>query len=343
MGLGKAAEEAQLYSKGAKQIGALAEAQPEDIRARRANAEQVYSNVVNRLGAAGTYGPTPTTPETTSTDTPGGVFKNEKLKVGGIDPLHSSKAKTSTKARVLDTQKYQQNLEGSTQFRLMSKLTAEAEQMVNREGPLYDEMLKNTQLPIIEGSAAMSRENTENLRRAMGRGGAARRTALESVQKIRAQERINSTKVQQLAQTRMGIDTWARDNAKNVLEFGQNWAANLGGIRESYQSAMDHAAELMTSSALPLALNALGQAEKSSARAQALRAQMHAERKAKTGQWISGVLAVGSLLLGGAGAGLFGAGALGAVGGATGAVAKNAGALTSAGIKMGTSALGGGE
>ena len=221
----------------------------------------------------------------------------------------------ASKANVIDQEKFQKKVEGSTQFRLMSKLTAEAEQLVNREGPLYDEMISNLQLPIIEGAGALARENTEQLRRAMQRGGSARRTAFEAVQKIRAQERVNSAKVQQLSQTRFELDKWSRENAKSTLEFGQSWASNLGGIRESYQGAMDNAADLMLSKALPLVYKGEAAADESERAAEAVRAKMHADRRAKTGKWIGGILTVASMFTGG---GLL-SGAL-ATGGLTGAL-----------------------
>ncbi len=181
----------------------------------------------------------------------------------------------------------------------MSKLTAEAEQLVNREGPLYDEMISNLQLPTIESAGALARENTEQLRRAMQRGGAARRTAMDAVQKIRAQERINSAKVQQLSQTRFELDKWSRENAKSTLEFGQNWASNLGGIRESYQGAMDQASELMLTKALPLVFDAEAGADSAERRAEEVRAKMHAENRQKTSRWVGGILSVASMFTGG--------------------------------------------
>jgi len=249
--------------------------------------------------------------------------------------------KTTMQAQVIDQDKFQKKIEGSTQFRLMSKLTAEAEQLVNREGPLYEEMINNLQLPIMEGSAALARENTDQIRRAMQRGGSARRSAFEAVQKMRQQERVNSAKIQQLSQVRSGLDTWARENAKSTLEFGQNWASNLGGIRESYQSAMDGAADMMLTKAMPFVFRAEDSASESERAAEGVRAQMHAENRAKTGKWITGIMAVGSLALGGMGGlsmlGMAGTGTFGKI---AGGLQKNAGGLLSQGINLGTAALG---
>ncbi len=157
----------------------------------------------------------------------------------------------TNRTTALDPNKAKAKLESSSEFRQVSQMMAESEQMLNRTGPLYDEMIKSTQLPIIEGAAAAARENTENIRQAMARGGAARTAAFAAVQKIRAQDQINMQKGQALAQAHMNLDMWARDNAKNVINFATNWAQNQAGIRESYQKAMDHASDLMSESALP--------------------------------------------------------------------------------------------
>jgi hypothetical protein len=214
-------------------------------------------------------------------------------------------------------------------------MTAEANQLVAREGPLWDEMIKNVQLPIIEGAATMARENAESVRRAMQRGGSARRDAFAAVQGMRAQERINSQRGQALSQARMNMDVWARDNARTQLEFNANWTANLGGIRENYNQAMDKAAELMSTSALPQMMMAKEKAAE-------WRYKAHAKNRARTSRWISGAISLVAMGIGGLGtmasAGLPGSGMLGAIGGAVG---PKAGAqLIQGGLRAGASAIG---
>jgi len=212
--------------------------------------------------------------------------------------------------------------EKSSQFRIMSRLTAESEQLLAREGSLYEEMQKNLQLPIIEGAGAQARENAEVLKRQFARGGAARRQGFETVQKIRSQERTNASKMQNISNSRFEMDKWSRDNARTNLAFGQNWAANLGGIRESYQSAMDNAASLMLNSALPIMAQTTGSAIN-------FRKQAHAQNRAKLGQIVSGIVGIAGLAMGGAGA----TGMLGAAG------KEYAGSMTSFGAGMVSAAL----
>jgi hypothetical protein len=301
------------------ELGALAAAQPEEMRTRRTDAEATYSGILGRLGAEGTYDkPGSTTPSQigegggSATD----IFKTEKVKSGpatGID-LRYTKKSSLQDITSLDPDKAVKAQEGTTQFRIMSRLTAEAEQLISREGPLYQEMLNNLQLPILEGAGVMARENAEALKRAAARGGSARRGAMEAVQKMRSQEKINSQKVMAISQTRFAMDQWARQNARGTLEFGQSWAANLGGIRETYQAGMDQASQLMINGALPIMFDAKQEAAK-------WRNYAHQKNRAKVTRWIDGIVGV-IAMAGGAylkSPELMGAGA-GMIGGATAGV-----------------------
>jgi len=283
------------------EISALAAAQPEEIRTRRAASEQAYQGVLNRLGAKGTYenvGGGASAGTSASDDGGPGIFK----KVGA-----SSKAASNLDRRfsgegpianfnVLDPEATVKNVENSAQFRIMSRLTAESEQLLAREGDLYDEMIRNTQLPILEGAGAIARENAEGIKRAMARGGSARREALQAVEQIRSRERVNSQKVAAIAQSRQAIDVWSRQNAQDVVKFGQDWASNLGGIRETYNQAMDRASELMVSGALPV----MFQAKQAAFDA---RDQAHAKNRAKLTSWIKGIVGAVSMYYSGGTAG----------------------------------------
>jgi len=212
-------------------------------------------------------------------------------------------------------------LEGSAEFRIASRLTAEAEQLVAREGPLWNEMIKNTQLPIIEGMGAAARENAEAIRKAVQKGGSARREGMAAMVRMHEQAKINSSRVQQISESRMALDKWARENARTQLEFNEGWASNVAGVRESYNSAMDRASELMLSSAIPTMMEATGKAIQ-------YREQAHAKQRAKVNNWIQGAIGVASLAAGGLGmmtaAGIGGGllSKLGTVGKVAGAIGK---------------------
>lgn len=314
------------------ELAALAAGQPAEIRQRRMGAESTLAAVRSRLGAPGTYdmpgteqlGLTgqqdpyygteiskqdPSAPwymgKETAVGGKEGIFEMQKTRGAGaqaIDPRYTS-FESLQKAGVLDPAKYTAQLEKSAEFRIVSHLMAESEQMLKREGPLWDEMIKNTQLPIIEGASAMARENAENVRKAMQRGGAARRAGFEFVERARAQEKINTVKIQALSENRLKIDMWARDNARTNVEFAANWSKNLAGIREEFNASMDNASALMLGSALPIMFAAKQEAAE-------WRYYAHAKNRNKVNRWISGALGLAGMAVGGItkSAGIFGAG-----------------------------------
>lgn len=305
------------------EIAATAAAQPEEIRSRRTAAEQTYQGVLNRLGAKGTYenvgGSAPSSKGILGTPSGSGAAAGDPFTEVNAADLGSShvrnvdtrytNARDLQKFKQLDPTKALEQVEQSSQFRTMSRLQAEGEQLLAREGELYDEMLKNTQLPIMEGSAALARENAETLKRAFARGGSARRQAFETVQKIRQKHEINSQKVRAISERRFELDQWARQNARTNLEFGQNWAANLGGVRESYNAAMDQASELMLTRALPIM--ALTRDAAHDARDAA-----HAKNRQKLTRWVQGITSVVGAFMGNPAA-------LGGLGGAIGQTAAS--------------------
>ena len=216
-----------------------------------------------------------------------GIFGSQKTAVG----VKGTGGKGGTRTTVLDTDAMLEQQKGSSMFRQVSRMVAESEQMLARSGPLWDEMVRNTQLPIIEGAAAMGRENAENIRRAMQKGGAARRDAFAAVQKIRAQDQRNMQTGQALADAHLKMDKWARDNAKDVINFATGWAQNQAGIRESYHSAMDAATELMSTASLPFIFNA-------EQKEQEYRDAQSAQNRGKVMKQISGVLGVATSVVG---------------------------------------------
>ena len=271
-----------------KELSATASQQPEEIRERRTQAEDVLGTLESDIGKAGTYdfpsGPVATAPTSLTGDSfrlGGDVFKETDTRLG----IGATGGAGSTKTISLDKEKALGQMESSSAFRQVSRMMAESEQMLARSGPLYEDMMRSTQLPIIEGSAAMARENTENIRKAMQRGGSARRDGFAAIAKIRAQEASNVARGQALAKAHTEMDLWARNNAKEVIDFAHGWATNQAGIRESYQSAMDSATQLMSQSALPFVFGA-------SQKEQEYRDAASAQNRGKVMKQITGVLGV---------------------------------------------------
>jgi hypothetical protein len=241
-------------------------------------------------------------------DTSTSMFKNSGV-AGAGSGLSATSAGAVGNSFKLDPTKASAGLEGSSAFRQVSQMVAESEQLLSRSGPLYDEMIRSTQLPIIESAAAGQRENVEALRTAMARGGSARRDAFAAVQKMRMQDATNMKTGQALADAHMKLDLWTRDNAKNVINFSDQWSSNQAGVRDSFNAAMDNAANMMSSTALPFMFTAVQQAQQ-------YRDANSAASRNKVNKWISGVVnlvagAVGEVYSGGSGQGVKDFGSMG--------------------------------
>ena len=281
-------------------LRALAAYQPREIQERRTAAEEAYGAIRARLGAAGTYdmpGTAPSGGAAPTEETPGIISRKQLTsgEIGGLDLRYAGGGPQegfySTK---VDKNALLGQLESSTEFRIASRLTAEAEQLVARQGPLWDEMIKNTQLPILEGFGAAARENAEAIRKAVQRGGSARREGMAAMIQMQELAKLNSARVSQIAESRVALDKWARENARTQLEFNESWASNVAGVRESYNDAMDRASELILNSAVPLMME-------STSRAAEHREAAHAKQRAKVNNWIQGAIGVASLAAGGLG------------------------------------------
>jgi len=285
-----------------RRLTSIAAEQPAEIRARRGAAEEAYGAIRARLGAAGTYdlpgstpgagpgGPMPTeaTPGILTSRDPAALLDKRGKPITDATPLKYALAQSKA-TDVVDKEALLAQLEGSTEFRIASRLTAESEQLIAREGPLWDEMIRNTQLPILEGFGAQARANAEAIRSAIQKGGSARREGFEAMVRMQEQAKLNSERVSMIANARVALDKWARTNATDQLKFNEGWAANVAGVRETYNNAMDKASELFLQGALPQMMAATEMSIQ-------YRNQAHAKQRAKVGRWINGALSVASLV-----------------------------------------------
>jgi hypothetical protein len=248
---------------------------PAEMEERRRGAEEAYTSIRAALGREGTYD----TPEAGAAGAAPTGTTPDLFKAATVSPRAKALAgyqfqQEAYRGVTLDPEAVAGTVMGSPEFRIASRLTAESEQMLKREGPLWEELNSSVVGGIIEGSSAFMNEQSEFLRREYSRGGAARQRARQGMQMMRMQEKVNATKQQQLRDSSLALNQWARDNARTTLEFNQNWAQNLGGIRESFHNALDRAGELMVQSAIP---NALGYSQQ----ADVIAAKIHRENKAK--------------------------------------------------------------
>jgi len=130
------------------------------------------------------------------------------------------------------------SIKQSSGFRTVSKLVADAEQMMNKQGPLWNELNNSVIGSIYQASAATNRQALEQASAMIARKGGAARTGMDWVNRMRVQEGVNRDRTNTLWQAKLGLEQWTRDNAMKVQSFAQAWTSNHAGIRDSYTNAL---------------------------------------------------------------------------------------------------------
>lgn len=299
-------------------LAALAGQIPEETMERRRQQEQAYSMIRSALGREGTYeapaaglGAAAPAAGAEAAGEPGAGVPDlfQKASLGRTAGFAYGGGK-KTAGLTIDPAAVAKATMESPEFRMASRMTAEAEQLLKREGPLWDEMNKSVMGNIIEGASAQKRENAEALRRLYAKGGAARNRANQAIQEIRANERVNAIKQQNLWGANLALNQWSRDNARRQLEFNQDWAANTAGIRETFHDALDRAGEVFVGVALP-------ETAKYATQAQTLSEEIHAENRVKANRIYKIAISAVATVAGGIGGGLAGGIMKGVGGGGT--------------------------
>lgn len=239
----------------------------EAIKADVRKGEEIYGQVSSLLGAAGTYpgspgyqGPTISGPQQPTSIMAPGESGTAISQIKGKDRARLA-PKLAEQARGVDVGAAVGQITGSTQFQIASQLTAEAQQMINREGPLYERMKTAMTNPILARGAQAMEDSLDEISKSFASGGRARREGLRDALKMQAQLETNEQVSSALVQANYQMDSWARDNARATLQFNQTWASNQAGVRQVYMANMSAARGFMASMAVPSAANYQKQAD----------------------------------------------------------------------------------
>jgi hypothetical protein len=147
-------------------------------------------------------------------------------------------------------------IKGTAGFRTVSKMVAEAEQLMNRQGPLWDQLNNSVVGSIYESNAAFQRDSMEQLARTMARGGTARRQGLQMAQAFQIQEKVNRQRTQQLWSAKLGLEKYRTEYAQDVTTYAANWVNNHAGIRDRYTSALTNLQTMWSQTLAPALVGA---------------------------------------------------------------------------------------
>ncbi len=225
-------------------------------KARSIAAEQTKFSVLTALGTPGTYGPGATgTGSGSGLGDSGNIFntsgtglssKDQSLKqfsswgpeAGGGGQL------SGTREGIIDPEKYRDELSKSPLFQMQSLQVAEAKQLLEKDGPLWD-MLNNSVIGSIhEGSALQLRDTMRQLKNNYAKGGSARRGAMNEFETIIAQESAMRTRVQETWQANLKLHDYTNQNFERVRNGSMAFVDALPGLNDAYRASMLATAQL---------------------------------------------------------------------------------------------------
>ncbi len=226
-------------------------------KARSIAAEQTKFSVLTSLGTPGTYGP-----GATGTGSGGGglgdsgnIFntsgtglseKDQSLSGFGNwgDAAGGGSQLEGSREGIIDPEKYRDELSKSPLFQMQSLQVAEAKQLLEKEGPLWDKLNNSVMGTIHEGSALQLRDTMRQLKNNYAKGGSARRGAMNEFQTIMAQESAMRTRVQETWKANLKLHDYTQQNFERVRNGSMSFVDALPGLNESYRSAMLNTAQL---------------------------------------------------------------------------------------------------
>jgi hypothetical protein len=219
--------------------------------------ERARSIVYSSLGQPGTYGPGPGStsgplslgvlkPTYAVGDSPLGTMTSKSGVVTGADvklkgsPAWKGRKEWTVEGMELSAEDMAANVMGSSSYRTVSRMVAEAEQLMNRQGPLWTELNNSVVGSVYASNAAFQRDSMEQLARSLARGGSARRSGVQLAAAFQAQEQINRNRTNQLWASKLQLEEFRMANAQQTTTFAQSWVNNASGIRDSYSNALQN-------------------------------------------------------------------------------------------------------
>ena len=253
-------------------------------------AESARLSVLSSLGQPGTYGPSPgarTGPISLGVLKPTGLAALDLTGGGapgstgllGSGRTEDSIRVTGEDVRLRKKPRFKGSMEGISSgyeldagalargamdtagFRTVSAMVAEAEQLMNREGPLWDQLNNSVVGNIYQSNAAFQRQAMEQIARSLAQGGTARRVGLQMAQAFQAQEQINRNRTGQLWQAKMQLEQFRTQYAKEVTSYSQAWVSNQAGIRDAFTASLQNLQMYWASTMAPALAGASVQAQ----------------------------------------------------------------------------------
>lgn len=261
-------------------LGANAFSQYEAAQRNVSMAEEAYGALSRNLGLPGTYndiyaGMDPGTDGSnngayssgigvgnlTQANGPysSGIFSTDPREVNASDAANALRApgtkqfpqKDLSPRLILDPNKILSGELASPQYRSLSYMVAEGDQLVREKGPLYERIKQTVTNPLIEGAAQGLREQTaQNIQAArQGNMTAGELEAQQANEFLQVTMQTN----QAVSNAALQLKMWANDNMRTTMSFAQSWLQNEAGVRQSFVSTNMIAAEGLAKTSIAVA------------------------------------------------------------------------------------------
>lgn len=252
-----------------------------------------------------------------------GIFNDKKYRRLSDDAKGEIIEASASREGIVNPEAFSQYVQGTVPFQMQSFRTAEANQLLNEEGPAYDKLYNSTIGQIFEGAAELRRESLREIKNNLAKGGTARRTAFAEATKINAIEAAAALRTRETWQANLELFRTVRENAEAVRVSNQNFVDTLPVVGAQYVNTMNGLSTVMSTQVLPTTADISQQAYQNVA-------SIEAQKNAWIGKTIGmGASIVGGALIGAAGGAYSAAGAgtsmsTGAISGATTGAAMGA-------------------
>ena len=249
--------------KGAKQAGKIsaAEAMYRDQTSQKVGAEATLARdqlrsaetarglVLGQLGAPGTYGSNTAGQGAFKVDfgaggggfgsSPDGLYGERTISgvaEGGKYDRKTGKTsgEWSVTGTVADPFETANRITSQSQFSAVSAMVAEAVQLGNREGEMWDTLNNSAIGGVMAGAARVQRAAMEQISRSIARGGSARKAGFAMAQKMVATEQNNRMLTDGLWAARQNLENTRLSIMQGNLSYANSWVDNQAGIRDTY-------------------------------------------------------------------------------------------------------------
>ena len=257
-------QQRQLYYQGLKIR------QGEEAKERTLASEQGRLGVMSLLGQPGTYellpgGPTaapvPGTPTpVTGTMDPGAIGITSRRATAGLMEKPGLLGPEGTQLQsdllrpytgVVKPGAYATDVAKTSDFRIMSRLTAQYEQGLAEAGPLWEAYRETIMGPIIQGAQSAYQESKDAIMLAAAKEGGGRRVALREAQNLIAIESANRTRTEELWKANLAVKEALISGAREQVAMNTLWGQSLP-FQQAYLDQINKVSQWLSGTATPL-------------------------------------------------------------------------------------------